>query len=144
MKLINVLALAPFSIAVATGAAHAGPEASITFKNNSASAAVYNPVSISAFTYAHANPKPPAEVSAGAADFFKVRGPTPDLTSVIFQYKIGNKVCKFKTSYFKLPGANGTPRWNKSAEAVGGARCDVKVTAVNYSNHNWAVEFTMR
>lgn len=144
MKLINVLALAPFSIAVATGAAHAGPEASITFKNNSDLTAHYDPVSIGAYTYANANPKPPVRLDSRSTGSFKVKAPIPDITPVIFQYKIGSKVCRFKTSYVKLPGLNGAPRWNKSVEEFGGARCDVKVTAINHSNHNWAVEFTMR
>jgi hypothetical protein len=144
MKLINALALASLSIAATSGVALAGPEATVTFKNNSDQAAIYDPVSISAYTYAHANPKPPDNVAALSTDFFRVQSPIPDLTQVIFQYKIGRKVCRFKTSYVKLPGLNGRPKWNKSVEESGGARCDVKVTAINYSNHNWAVEFTMR
>lgn len=144
MRFFSVFVCVPFLAVATTGVALAGPEAAITFKNNSDSAAECSPVSISAYTYAHANPKPPERVDSRSTGFFKVKGPTPDLTTVIFHYKIGSKVCKFKTSYLKLPGLSGKPRWNKSAEAVGGARCDVKVTAVNYSNHNWAVEFTMR
>lgn len=144
MKLINVLAFASLSIAATSGVALAGPEAAVTFKNNSDQTATYDSVSISAYTYAHANPKPPELVEPGFSKLFRVKGPTPDVTSVIFQYKIGRKVCRFKTSYLKLPGRNGAPRWNKSVEETGGARCDVKITAVNQSNHNWAVEFTMR
>jgi hypothetical protein len=147
MKKFNVLALVLASlIGVATsGVAYAGPEVTITVKNNSEFAANYDAVSSSAYTYGQANPKPPVQIAPGSSDFFKVKGAvSPDLTAAIFQYKIGNKICKFKTSYFKTPGRNGTPKWSKSAEEVGGARCDVRVTAVNYSNHNWAVEFTMR
>lgn len=144
MKLLSVLALASLSVAATTGVAFAGPEASIIFKNNSDIRADYDSVSISAFTYAHSNPKPPLNVPAGSTGFFRVRGPTPDVTPVIFQYKIGRKVCRFKTSYLKLPGRNGVPRWKKSVEESGGARCDVKITAINQSNHNWAVEFTMK
>jgi hypothetical protein len=58
MKLISALALASLSIAATSGVALAGPEATVTFKNNSDSDATYDPVSISAFTYAHADPKP--------------------------------------------------------------------------------------
>jgi hypothetical protein len=144
MKWINALALASLSIAATSGVALAGPEATVTFKNNSDSDATYDPVSISAFTYAHADPKPLARVGSRSTGLFRVKGPTPDVTPVIFQYKIGGKVCRFKTSYLKLPGRNGVPRWNKSVEESGGARCEVKITAVNNSNHDWAAEFTMR
>ncbi|MCI8208363.1 hypothetical protein AUC61_02340 [Pseudomonas sp. S25] len=144
MKLINALAFASLSIAAVSGVALAGPEATVTFKNNSDQTAIYDPVSISAYTYAHADPKPPARVGPRSSKVFKVKGPTPDVTPVIFQYKIGGKSCRFKTSYLKLPGRNGAPRWNKSVEETGGARCEVRITAVNQSNHNWAVEFTMR
>ena len=144
MKLISALALASLSVAATSGVALAGPEAAVTFKNNSDQTATYDPVSISAYTYAHANPKPPELVEPGSSRLFRVKGPTPDVTPVIFQYKIGRKVCRFKTSYLKLPGRNGAPRWNKSVEQTGGARCEVRITAVNYSNHDWAAEFTMR
>ncbi|MFK7701005.1 hypothetical protein [Pseudomonas caspiana] len=144
MKLISALALASLSVAATSGVALAGPEAAVTFKNNSDFDADYDPVSISAYTYAHADPKPPARVGTRSSTVFKVKGPTADVTSVIFQYKIGRKVCRFKTSYLKLPGRNGAPKWNKSVEESGGARCEVKITAVNYSNHDWAAEFTMR
>jgi hypothetical protein len=144
MKSISALALASLSIAATSGVTLAGPEATVTIKNNSDKTAVYDPVSISAYTYAHADPKPPVEIVARSADFFRVKGPIPDITPVIFQYKIGGKVCRFKTSYMKLPGRNGAPRWNKSVEEMGGARCEVRITTVNQSNHDWAVEFTMR
>jgi hypothetical protein len=144
MKLTKLVAVAAVSVAVSIGVAFAGPEATITFKNNSDLTAYYDPVSISAYTYAHADPKPPGEVESRSAKSFRVKGPIPDLTPVIFQYKIGKKVCRFKTSYTKLPGLHGAPRWNKSVEESGGARCDVRVTAINYSTHNWAAEFTMR
>ena len=145
MKVSSVVKVGAVALALSAGAAHAGPEVAITFKNNSDVDAVYDVVSSNPATYAQADPKPKKDVAPGTSTFFKVRGAvSPDLTAAIFQYKVGNKVCKFKTSYLKLPGRYGQPKWKKSADATYGARCDVKVTSVNFTNHDWAVEFTMR
>ncbi|WP_426142328.1 hypothetical protein [Pseudomonas sp. DWP3-1-2] len=128
------------------GIAQAGPEVTITFKNTGNMEAVYDVVGSSAFSYAEANPKPDPGVKSGELDVYRVKGSqSPDVTSVVFQYTMGPKICKFKTSYLNLPGRSGkAPKWNKSAQASGGARCDVNITSANMATHDWAVEFTMR
>lgn len=131
---------------MAAGIAQAGPEVTITFKNAGNMEAVYDVVGSSAFSYAEANPKPGRRVKPGESDVYHVKGrQSPDVTSVVFQYTMGPKICKFKTSYLHLPGRSGkAPKWDKSAQASGGARCDVNVTSANMATHDWAVEFTMR
>ncbi len=132
-------------VLMAAGLVQAGPEVQITFKNNGGSEAVYDPLGSSAYSYGEANPKPAATVRSGESSVSKVRGSlSSDVTSVIFQYKIGSKTCKFKTSYLKLPGLGAVPKWNKSADASGGARCGIRITSTNVATHAWAVEFTMR
>lgn len=143
-KTLNVMAA--LTALVVAGAVRAGPEVTITFKNNSNSLAVYDVVGSSAYSYAEADPKPSEEVVAGGLDTFRVKGAqSPDVTTTSFQYSIGTKVCKFKTSYVKIPaGRVARPDWRKSAESFGGARCDVTVTSTNAQSHDWSVEYTMR
>lgn len=130
---------------VAVGAAWAGPPVQITFKNNSDQDAVYDPIGSSAVSYAAASPKPAETVRGGESFVFNVTGgPSPDITSAIFQYKIESKICKFKTAYQKLPGRAGVPKWTKSDEPSGGARCNARIVTTSASTHAWAVEFTMR
>lgn len=133
------------SALMTVGAAQAGPEVQITFKNNADLEAVYDVLGSSAYSYGEADPKPASTVRAGEFNVSKVKGGlSADATSVVFQYKIGLKTCKFKTSYLMLPGRGTGPKWNKSAEASGGARCDAKITSTNLATHAWNVEFTMR
>jgi hypothetical protein len=147
MKVPNSLfcGVAIMSLA-AVGVAQAGPQVKITFKNNGSSDAIYDVRGSSAYSYAEANPKPEPRVSMGESSVFYVRGAqSADVTTVVFQYRMGAKTCKFKTSYLKLPSRGGTlPKWGKSAEPGGGARCDVRVTSADMSSHDWTVEFTMR
>jgi hypothetical protein len=133
-------------LATTAGIAQAGPTVTVTFKNNGNATADYDVVGSSAHSYAEANPKPEPSVGAGKSDVYHVRGgQSPDVTTAIFQYKIGTKVCKFRTSYLKIPGRNGiVPKWKKSDEATGGARCEARITSANAATHDWAVEFTMR
>lgn len=146
MDLINYAAgVAVVSALSTVGVAQAGPEVQITFKNNSVSEAVYDTLGSSAYSYGEASPKPAATVRGGESNVSKVRGGlSVDVTSVVFQYRIGTKTCKFKTSYLKLPGRGVPPKWTKSSEPGGGARCDARITATNAATHAWAVEFTMR
>lgn len=140
-----VAGVAVVSALSTVGVAQAGPEVQVTFKNNSSSEAVYDTLGSSAYSYGEASPKPAATVAGGESNIYKVRGGlSADVTSVVFQYRVGAKTCKFKTSYLKLPGRGVPPRWNKSSESGGGARCDARITATNVSTHAWAVEFTMR
>jgi hypothetical protein len=127
------------------GVVQAGPEVEVTFKNNSSSEAFYDTSGSSAYSYGEASPKPAATVAGGESNISRVKGGlSADVTSVVFQYRIGSKTCKFKTSYLKLPGRGVPPRWSKSSEPGGGARCEARITATNVSTHAWAVEFTMR
>ncbi|MEQ7919675.1 hypothetical protein ABQX22_10820 [Xanthomonas sp. WHRI 1810A] len=146
MKIKNcAVGITVVSALITVGVAQAGPEVQVVFKNNGASDAIYDVTGSSAYSYSEAQPKPKGEVKAGESDNYKVTGSlSPDVTTVVFQYKSGGKVCKFKTSYLKLPGRGVAPKWNKSADASGGARCDVRVTSTNPATHAWAVEFTMR
>ena len=145
MKKINILTPVAFALVVASGVAQAGPEVTVVFKNDSDLKAEYDVVGSSAYSYAEANPKPADEVPSRTSSLSRFKGvQSPDVTTVVFQYRIGSKTCKFKTSYLKLPGRNGGPKWNKSAVAGGDARCEAKVTSTSFANHDWAVEFTMR
>lgn len=145
MKKINGLTPVAFALVMVSGLVQAGPEVTVTFKNDSDFEAEYDVVGSSAYSYGEANPKPPVKVGLRDSKVFKFKGvQSPDVTTVSFQYRIGSKTCKFKTSYLKLPGRNGGPKWNKSAVAGGDARCEAQVTSTSFSNHDWAVEFTMR
>lgn len=146
MKVIKLLRVVAVMVSLsAVSVAHAGPQVRITFRNNSDTTAAYDVAGSSAYSYAEASPKPLPHVEPRSSDVFNVAGGlTADVTSAIFQYRIGRKVCKFKTSYLKTPGRGAIPKWSKSADASGGARCDVKVTYADPRTHDWAVEFTMR
>jgi len=147
MKNKNILRVCGGVVALAVaGYAQAGPEVTITFKNNSDSKSTYDVVGSSAYSYAEANPKPMPEVQAHESDVYRVRGAqSPDVTTVVFQYKMGAKTCKFKTSYIKFPSRSGTvPKWNKSEQSSGGARCEARITGTDFATHDWAVEFSMK
>lgn len=126
--------------------AQAGPTVNITFKNNGSSIAEYDVIGSSAYSYSEANPKPPEGVAPGTSSRFAVLGRlSPDVTTAIFQYRMGTKFCRFQTSYVKLPGRGGAaPKWTKSAKAEGGAWCDIRVVSTDMRTHNWSVEFIMR
>jgi len=147
MRCVKSLSLdAVFLGLVFAGAVQAGPQVKITFKNNAAMGAVYDIAGSSAYSYAEAVPKPMLNIRAGETNSYSVKGGlSADVTSAVFQYRMGNKVCKFKTSYVKLPGrSGGVPRWNKSAEPGGGARCDIRITSTDVRTHDWSVDFIMR
>jgi hypothetical protein len=147
MKNKHVLKVGVAAVAFAMGGyAQAGPEVTITFKNNSDTNAAYDVVGSSAYSYAEANPKPKPDVLARQSDVYRAKGAqSPDVTTVVFQYKMGAKICKFKTSYVKLPSRGGTvPKWNKSEQSLGGARCEARITGTNFATHDWAVEFSMK
>jgi hypothetical protein len=147
MKNKHVLKVGVAAVAFAMGGyAQAGPEVTITFKNNGTAAASYDVVGSSAYSYAEARPKPKAEINPGESDIYGVKGAqSPDVTTVVFQYKMGAKTCKFKTSYIKLPSRSGTvPKWNKSEQSLGGARCEARITGTNFATHDWTVEFSMK
>jgi hypothetical protein len=132
---------------VLTGYAQAGPEVQVTFKNNGSGPAVYRAVGANGLsTKMNARPQPAGEVNAGGANVYSVKSNlSPDANYAVVQYQAGAKICKFNTTYVKtMERGVRVPKWNKSAVAEGGARCDVRITSVNYSTHAWAVEFTMR
>ena len=130
------------------GVANAGPQVTVNFKNETNENATYVRGSSSneSTTYSNASPKPGA-VAAGTSTSFNVRpsGASP-ISYATVRYQAGFKTCQFTTSYMmnSTPGGVRTPKWNRSAVSGGGARCDVTLTSVNYSNHNWVVSFVMR
>jgi ABC-type glycerol-3-phosphate transport system substrate-binding protein len=71
--LVLVLVLASLVVVATSGVAYAGPEVTITVKNNSEFAANYDAVSSSAYTYGQANPKPPVQIAPGSSDFSKLK-----------------------------------------------------------------------
>lgn len=147
MKCIKLSSMGAVVFGLTTvGVAQAGPQVTITLKNNGNVAAVYDVVGSSALSYADASPKPLPKVNAGNANIYSVKGKlSPDFTTAFFQYRMGAKVCKFKTSYMKARGRSGAvPKWYKTSEPSGGARCDVRVTSTDTRSHDWSVVFTMR
>lgn len=130
------------------GVAVATPQVAVNFINNTAEPVVYQPGSSrnEATTYSNASPKP-SNVPAGGTESYIVRatGSSP-ITYAMVTYKSGSKSCRFTTSYLMnaTPGGVRTPKWNKSAVASGGARCDISITSVNYSSHDWSVNLIMR
>jgi hypothetical protein len=147
MKLCNKLKWATCAgVIVASGMAWAGPEVSVTFKNNTGDTAHYNAVGSNGIaTQSNALPTPQATVAAAQTDSYRVRSSvSPDMGYAVVDYRVGSKTCRFSTTYTRnFTSGVRTPKWNKSAVAGGGARCDVKVTTVDYASHNWSVEFTM-
>lgn len=129
------------------GYAQAGPKVTVIFKNNSDLEAVYSPQSRNEMlTRSFATKEPAGKVEAGKSDAYFIEGRlSPDVTTANVRYTVGNKVCKFMSTYVMGVG-KGTrlPQWNKKAEASDGARCDAKITHTNPSSHEWTVEFTMR
>lgn len=148
MKLCNKLKWVTFVGAIAvSGMAWAGPEVRVTFKNNGSEEARYSAIgSNGTMTYANAGPKPTSEVQPGSYNYYGVRSSvSPDMGYAVVDYRMGSKTCRFSTTYTRaFTHGVRTPKWNKSAVAGGGARCDVRITSVDYSNHDWAVEFTMQ
>jgi hypothetical protein len=127
---------------------HAAPKVIVNFKNNTADDATYmrgnsrNDVA----TYLNASPKPGKVVAGSSSSFTVSANGTSPITYATVRYQAGVKSCQFTTSYLmnSTPGGVRTPKWNRSAIASGGAKCDVSVTSVNYSNHDWIVSFIMR
>lgn len=127
---------------------HAAPKVIVNFKNNTADDAMYvrgnsrNEVT----TYLNASPKPGKVVAGSSSSFTVSANGTSPITYASVRYQAGVKSCQFTTSYLmnSTPGGVRTPKWNRSAIASGGAKCDVSVTSVNYSSHDWIVSFIMR
>ena len=127
--------------------AQAGPAVDIIFRNNGPDAALYQAITANEIsTQANASPRPDDRVQAGSSTRFGVQSNiSPDANYASVRYRIGVKSCLFTTSYVKTLARGVTvPKWNKSAVASGGARCDARVVTVNPTSHAWTVEFTMR
>jgi hypothetical protein len=147
---MNTVNKSKFLVAVVSvftvGLASAGPRVTVNFTNNTSDDAVYMSGSSSneTTTYANASPKP-GNVPAGRSDSFVVTTNSA-ISYAMVRYQAGSKSCQFTTSYLMSSTTGGvrTPKWNKNAIATGGARCDVRITSVNYFNHDWVVSFTMR
>ena len=133
---------------LSVGFASATPQVTVNFKNNTPQDAVYVPGSSrnESTTYANASPKP-AAVRAGMGESYIVRatGSSP-ITYAMVTYKSGTRSCRFTTRYLMNVSLGGvrTPKWNKSAVSSGGAKCDITITSVNYSTHDWNVDLIMR
>lgn len=147
MMSFNVLAPVALALVVVSGVVQAGPPVDVTFKNHSDVTVVYQAVGANGTsTQINAQPRPSGEVPAGAISRYTVQSNiSPDANYAVVSYRAGSKVCKFTTTYLKgFQNGVRVPKWNKSATAEGGARCEVKITTVNYATHAWAVEFAMR
>jgi hypothetical protein len=143
MKMVSMMKWGLLALAVNVTVAQAGPKVGVTFKNLGSEEAVYHAVGPNgALTHSSADPTPDSKVGAGEVNFYEVRGPlSPDVTTADVEYRIGRKVCKFRTAYVK---ASRVPQWSKNAVEEYGARCDARITSVNHATHEWTVEFTMR
>ncbi|MFJ4143378.1 hypothetical protein [Pseudomonas sp. NPDC089734] len=142
MKLI-----AAFAALVGSGVAQAGPQVTVVFKNNGSSEAVYSPVdSHETLTRSFAKSAPRAAVPKGETDSYVIQGRlSPDASHAFVRYRIGNKVCRFKSTYVMTATRSArVPKWIKEATASGGARCDARIISVNNATHAWTVEFVMR
>lgn len=147
MKSLNVLMPIALALVVVSGVAQAGPPVDVTFKNSSAEKVSYHAVGQNGLsTQMNARPRPVSEVEAGAISSYRVQSNiSPDANYAVVTYRAGSKACTFTTTYLKgVQNGVRVPKWNKSTTAEGGARCEVKITTVNYATHAWAVEFTMR
>lgn len=149
MKNVKTIKCSMVAVAMlSSGAALATPQVTVNFTNNTAEPVVYQPGSSrnETTTYSNASPKP-SSVLAGGSESYTVRatGGSP-ITYAMVTYRSGSKSCRFTTSYLmsSTPGGIKTPKWNKSAVANGGARCDISITSVNYSSHDWSVNLIMR
>lgn len=146
MKLSEYLKYAGFALGAFTGAVQAGPEVTVTFKNNGSEVAVLDAVGSTTLGYTSSSPEPKASVGAGETDVYKMSGKAlPNSTTVVLVYKIGTKSCRFNTSYSTSPSlSNPVPKWDKRETASSGARCEAKITSINQSTHAWTAEFSMR
>lgn len=140
-------ALATFAM-LGAGVATAAPQVTVSFTNNTAEVATYQPGSSrnETTTYSNASPKPSDVESGSSRSYIVSATASSPITYAMVTYTSGSKSCRFTTSYLtnSTPGGVRTPKWNKSAVASGGARCDIRITSVDYSNHNWSVNLIMR
>lgn len=149
MKKVKTIKYALAATAMScAGVVFAAPQVSVNFINNTTEVATYQPGSSrnETTTYSNASPKPSSVPPSGSEGFIvRATGSAP-ITYAMVTYKSGSKSCRFTTSYLMNSTTGGvrTPKWNKSAVASGGARCDISITSVNYSNHDWNVTLIMR
>ncbi|GFM50792.1 hypothetical protein PSCICE_20590 [Pseudomonas cichorii] len=148
MKILKGIKRAVVVVAfIASGAAQAGPQVTVVFKNSGSAPAVYSPVdSNEGVTRSFAVRAPASSVSPGESDRFVVKGRlSPDASHAFVRYRAGTKECKFKSTYI-MAHTRGVrvPKWIKDAVASGGARCDARIVSVNSTTHEWVVEFVMR
>ncbi|MHA6893452.1 hypothetical protein ACQUJT_05125 [Ralstonia pseudosolanacearum] len=144
-SLAALLAVAAFS---ATGAAHAGPKVTVTFKNQGTADATYKIISANeSNTYSNASPKPQTTIAPGNSNVYTVQNlQSSDVNFAAVRYRIGNKECQFYTAFVNTLGRGGAkvPSWSKTATSSGGGTCAATITSTNASTYEWAVEFTMK
>jgi hypothetical protein len=149
MKAVDKSKWATVFFALGTvGCANAAPQVTVNFFNNTGDNAAYvrGSTKNETTTYLNASPSP-SEVAAGAFSTFVVRGTTSSpIVYATVRYQAGVKSCQFTTSYLMNTSRGGVraPKWNRSAVAGGGAKCEAVVTFVNFSSHDWVVNFSMR
>lgn len=139
-----VVVCAAFAV---SGLAQAGPTVTIVVKNNSDKEAIYNPMNQQEMLTRSSTLRTPlTPLPPRASDRYRVEGRlSADFTTANVRYKVGNKTCRFMSSYVKsFDKGRPAPKWNKAASSPDGARCDAKITSANPSTHEWTVEFTMR
>lgn len=149
MKNVKKVKYAMATVALlCSGMAAAAPQVTVSFTNNAAEVATYQAGSSrnETTTYLNATPKPSSVETGGSQSYIVSSVNASPITYATVTYTSGSKSCRFTTSYLmnSTPGGVRTPKWNKSAVASGGARCDINITSVNYANHDWSVSLIMR
>ncbi|MBX6964370.1 hypothetical protein [Alcaligenes faecalis] len=125
--------------------AYAGPLLTVTFKNLSDKKAHHTIISVNdSNTYLYATPKPAAVVEPAASDTFQVQTGLINTNFASAHYIIGNKTCKFYTTYVDVPPSSGLRPYTVDATPSGSAICTANITSINAVTKAWSVEFTMR
>lgn len=130
------------------GGVYAGPKVTVVFKNQGDEVA-YNvrENNNENSTYLNSSPRPAGEVRASAMDQYVVQSNiSPSTNWAYVRYTMNRKECVFSTTYVNTMGAGGAmiPKWTKTATPSGRATCSASITRTNYTDHTWAVEFSMK
>ncbi|OSN03108.1 hypothetical protein AU510_15680 [Lonsdalea britannica] len=154
----NIKKIATVALAVTTfctaGAALAGPQVTVTFKNLGTQDATYKMVTANEYsTNANSTPTPKTKVFSQSTDSFIVQNKiTADANAAIVRYTMGSKTCVFGTTFVNQFMSGGlfsgsiakAPKWTKTATASNGAICTATIKYQNPIDFSWAVEFTMK
>lgn len=128
--------------------ARAEAPVTITFRNlGNAPAELLLENANDATVYHKALPRPALAVPPQQRDSYVVNGVFAGVNAVGVRYAMGNRVCRFMTSFVTTPSllGNDVPKWTKHASGTGGAVCDANITSIDFGRTNaWSVEFTMK